>query len=309
MPPTKGLATRLIHTAEGAQPGAAPLSTPIYETTTFVFDSTADLEAYVAGGTRPLLLFAVRQPVAQRARGQAGRGRVSRGRDGLQLGHGCHREHAAQPAVGRRRGGLQRRDLRRHATHAAVLHGAVRRHHALCRSRTDARPHVRHRTEHPGRVVRVADQPDAALPGHRAGGRGVPDGRRVVGDRQHLRDALEPAAAGARCRPGDAQRDQVPQWTQRRHRGRHHGVAEPGGGSPAGTQADWRPSGPGGGLARGARPQDARRADGAAQHQRARARPRVRRRSPSQRRACTPGCPAIPITRSRRRRCAALAAW
>ncbi len=47
----KGLATRLIHTAEGHQPGAVPLTTPIYETTTFVFDSTAELQAYIDGGS------------------------------------------------------------------------------------------------------------------------------------------------------------------------------------------------------------------------------------------------------------------
>ncbi len=46
-----GLATRLIHTAEGAQPHAAPLTTPTYETTTFLFDSTADLQAYIDGST------------------------------------------------------------------------------------------------------------------------------------------------------------------------------------------------------------------------------------------------------------------
>jgi cystathionine beta-lyase/cystathionine gamma-synthase len=51
MTPRKGLATRLIHTAEGAQPMAAPLTTPTYETTTFVFDSTADLQAYIDGGS------------------------------------------------------------------------------------------------------------------------------------------------------------------------------------------------------------------------------------------------------------------
>jgi cystathionine beta-lyase/cystathionine gamma-synthase len=49
--PRKGLATRLIHTAEGHQPGAAPLTTPVYETTTFVVDSTADLLAYNEGGS------------------------------------------------------------------------------------------------------------------------------------------------------------------------------------------------------------------------------------------------------------------
>jgi cystathionine beta-lyase/cystathionine gamma-synthase len=48
-PSSKGLATRLIHTAEGPQPGAVPLTTPSYETTTFVFESTADVQDYVDG--------------------------------------------------------------------------------------------------------------------------------------------------------------------------------------------------------------------------------------------------------------------
>ncbi len=50
---TRRLATRLIHTAEGAAPRARPLTTPIYETTTFVFDSVADIEAHLdaADGT------------------------------------------------------------------------------------------------------------------------------------------------------------------------------------------------------------------------------------------------------------------
>lgn len=47
--PRRGLATRLLHTAEGAQPGATPLTTPIYETSTFVFDSAADLQACLDG--------------------------------------------------------------------------------------------------------------------------------------------------------------------------------------------------------------------------------------------------------------------
>lgn len=49
MTPRFGLATRLIHTAEGADPAAAPLTTPVYETSTFVFESTAELLAYVEG--------------------------------------------------------------------------------------------------------------------------------------------------------------------------------------------------------------------------------------------------------------------
>jgi O-acetylhomoserine/O-acetylserine sulfhydrylase-like pyridoxal-dependent enzyme len=50
----------LIHAGEDVAP-AAPLITPIYETTTFVFDSAADVERYQAGRARSILL-ALRQP-------------------------------------------------------------------------------------------------------------------------------------------------------------------------------------------------------------------------------------------------------
>ena len=43
----KGLSTRLIHAGEG---GARSLTTPIYETTTFTFESAAELQRYQAGG-------------------------------------------------------------------------------------------------------------------------------------------------------------------------------------------------------------------------------------------------------------------
>ena len=43
-------ATRLIHAGEGVDTGATPsLTTPIYETSTFVFDSVADVEKYQQG--------------------------------------------------------------------------------------------------------------------------------------------------------------------------------------------------------------------------------------------------------------------
>jgi cystathionine beta-lyase/cystathionine gamma-synthase len=43
------LATRVLHAGEGADPSAAPLTTPIYETSTFVFESAAEMEEYVKG--------------------------------------------------------------------------------------------------------------------------------------------------------------------------------------------------------------------------------------------------------------------
>jgi cystathionine beta-lyase/cystathionine gamma-synthase len=43
-------ATKLIHAGEGVDTGATPsLTTPIYETSTFVFDSVADVEKYLQG--------------------------------------------------------------------------------------------------------------------------------------------------------------------------------------------------------------------------------------------------------------------
>ena len=48
--------TEAIHRGEGADPIAAPLTTPIYETSTFLFESTAELEAFQAG-TSPKFLY------------------------------------------------------------------------------------------------------------------------------------------------------------------------------------------------------------------------------------------------------------
>lgn len=46
---TKHRDTEAIHRAEGADPIATPLVTPIYQTSTFLFANTAELEAYQAG--------------------------------------------------------------------------------------------------------------------------------------------------------------------------------------------------------------------------------------------------------------------
>jgi cystathionine beta-lyase/cystathionine gamma-synthase len=64
MPRPTGLPTRLIHTAEGAQPSATPLTTPIYETTTFLFDSTADVQAYCDGASGKYLYSRYDNPSA-----------------------------------------------------------------------------------------------------------------------------------------------------------------------------------------------------------------------------------------------------
>ena len=54
---------------------------------------------------------------------------------------------------------------------------------------------------------------------------GLPRARRAVGHRQHVREPGQPAAARARRRPGDAERDEVPERPQRRDGGRRGGPA------------------------------------------------------------------------------------
>jgi cystathionine beta-lyase/cystathionine gamma-synthase len=44
-----GVDTRVIHVGEGQDPNAVPLTTPIYQTSTFVFASAAELQAYNDG--------------------------------------------------------------------------------------------------------------------------------------------------------------------------------------------------------------------------------------------------------------------
>src|SRR3954465_10039023 len=48
----KGPSTELIHAGEAEDPPATPLTTPIYETTTFVFDNAQEVVAYNEGRSR-----------------------------------------------------------------------------------------------------------------------------------------------------------------------------------------------------------------------------------------------------------------
>jgi cystathionine beta-lyase/cystathionine gamma-synthase len=48
-------ATRIIHLAEGVSEGAEPLTTPIYETTTFVFESAEEVKRYNEGKSQRFL--------------------------------------------------------------------------------------------------------------------------------------------------------------------------------------------------------------------------------------------------------------
>src|SRR6478672_11379583 len=48
-------ATAMVHGSQGSNRDAEPLTTPIYETTTFIFDSAADVKAYNEGRSKKFL--------------------------------------------------------------------------------------------------------------------------------------------------------------------------------------------------------------------------------------------------------------
>ena len=65
---TKRPATRLVHCGEDVGSGAvAPLTTPIYETTTFVFESAAQVQAYQEGRAKTYLYSRYENPTVASA--------------------------------------------------------------------------------------------------------------------------------------------------------------------------------------------------------------------------------------------------
>lgn len=59
--------TDVIHAGEGAHPEAAPLTVPIYATTTFLFENAAELEAYQAGKSGKYIYSRYANPTVQAA--------------------------------------------------------------------------------------------------------------------------------------------------------------------------------------------------------------------------------------------------
>jgi cystathionine beta-lyase/cystathionine gamma-synthase len=57
--------TDVLHRGEGARAAARPLTTPIYATTTFLFDSAAEVEAYARGESEQYLYSRYENPTVQ----------------------------------------------------------------------------------------------------------------------------------------------------------------------------------------------------------------------------------------------------
>ena len=167
----KGPATELIHAGETDLGAAVPLTTPIYETTTFVFENAAGSASRTTKGRSTKYLYSryanptvvsVEQKLAALDRAEAALVFSS--------GMGATATILMAHAEGGRRGGVQRRDLRRHAAPAArpadAASASAPRFVVARRARASPTRVIGDRTRL--RLVRVADQPDAALRRHPA---------------------------------------------------------------------------------------------------------------------------------------------
>ncbi len=107
-----GTHTDLIHRGERpASGGSTALTTPIYETATFVFDSARDVERYQDGSLSRLSLLALRESHDRGGRREDGGDRWRRDVAGLQLRHGGNLHRDVVAAQGRRRGRVRVGDL------------------------------------------------------------------------------------------------------------------------------------------------------------------------------------------------------
>ena len=129
-------ATELIH-GDGASHDAEPLTTPIYETTTFVFENAAEVRAYNEGKSAKFLYSRYANPTVLAVEQKIARARGRRSRAGALERPGGDDDGADGAAGGGRRSRLQRGDLRRHAASARRSAPEVRRSsRGSCRSRS-----------------------------------------------------------------------------------------------------------------------------------------------------------------------------
>ena len=161
-----------------------PLTTPIYETTTFVFDSAAEVRAFNEGRVEEVPLLALRQPDGRGGRADDRRGSKGRSRRSLLRERAWRRRPRRCSAL------LKSGD--EVVCSAAIYGGTLHLHRgSACRSSASRRGSRRSRScgspsallgdRDEGAVVRVADQPDAALRRRRGDRRRLP--RRAASSR------------------------------------------------------------------------------------------------------------------------------
>ena len=275
----KGPATELIHAGEVDRIAAVPLTTPIYETTTFVFDNAEEVRAYNEGRSSKYLysrytnptVVSVEQKLAAIDHAEAAL-TFSSGMGATATILMAHLKAGDEVICGAAiYGGTL------HLLHDLLAHFGVTPRFVSLDDLANLERVISSKTrlvwfESPiNPTLRCVDIRRVAE---------ACRARRAVGDRQHLRQPDEPAAAGARRRSGDAERDEIPERPQRRDR-RHGQRTEGAGradreGAPAARHGD----GPAPGVRARPRPEDAAVARRAPQRQRQGGRRVPRRRSP-----------------------------
>ena len=231
-----GFSTTLIHRVRARPRPPAPLTTPIYETTTFIFDNAEADPPLQRRRPQQVSLFPLREPDRRRRRGEARGGRRRRGGAGLQFGHGGDVHAAAGAAEIGRRGRLQRR----RSTAARFTCSTISCRSSASRTRfvsLDELQPARNadRRAHAARLVRVADQPDAALRRRPSRRRSLPGARRPQRHRQHVRQPVNqrPLELGVDLSMQSATK--YLERPQRRHRRRRVGLGCAGEGSRDGA--------------------------------------------------------------------------
>ena len=171
-------ATELIR-GEGVSHDAEPLTTPIYETTTFVFENAAEVRAYNEGKSSKFLYSRYANPTVLAVEQKIARLEGAESRAGALERPGSDHDRAAGAAARRRRSRVQRGDLWRDAAPPRRSAREVRDPAAVRvdRGAGPARVHLLGRDE--AGVVRVADQSDAPVHRYRRRGERVP-GTRVI---------------------------------------------------------------------------------------------------------------------------------
>ena len=158
-----GPATQLIHAGQ-VTGDVHPLTTPIYETTTFVFENAAEVVAFNEGRSSKYPVLALRESDRRQRRAEAGRARRGGGGAAVFVRAWGRRRRAD----GAHRAGDEvvcaARHLRRHAAPAARSARALRRSRPRsCPLESLADPERVIGPTHEGALVRVADQSDAPL--------------------------------------------------------------------------------------------------------------------------------------------------
>ena len=224
----KGVSTELIHAGETDIGDAVPLTTPIYETSTFVFENAAEVAAYNQGKSSKYLYSRYAQPDDRQRRAEAGRPRAGRIGAAVLVGTGRDDDDPDGAREVGRRSRLQLGDLRRDAAPAGrscspeVRRPGAVRHDRGAGRRPSASSTAATRVvwfESPiNPTLRCLDIEKIAAAARARGVLSVIDNT--------FASPINQQPLAARHRSGDAERDEIPERPQRRD-GRQRRRSEP----------------------------------------------------------------------------------